>query len=78
VACDCIEHKEAELRKATGDPEAFLETIFDAQEKTRGFTAKAFYRTKVLEIFRKNFALVYLHFDYCPFCGKKYREGSNA
>jgi hypothetical protein len=74
MACDCIERKEAELREATGDPEAFLETIFDVTKKRRGFTAKGFYRTKVLGIFRENFALSCLHFDFCPFCGKKYDD----
>jgi hypothetical protein len=74
MACDCIERKEAELRKATGDPEAFLETTFDITEKRRGFSAKGLYRTKFLGIFRKNFSLSYLHFYYCPFCGKKYDD----
>jgi hypothetical protein len=40
--CDCIERKEAELREATGDPEAFLETIFDVTEKRRGLTQRVF------------------------------------
>jgi hypothetical protein len=78
MACDCIERKEAELREATGDPEAFLETVFDVTEKRRGFSAKGFYRTKVLGMFRKNFALSYLRFDYCPFCGKKYNDPFEA
>jgi hypothetical protein len=72
MACDCIERKEAELREITSDPEAFIETAFDIATKTRGFHAKAFYRTKVFRIFLKNFSSAYLRFDYCPFCGEKY------
>jgi hypothetical protein len=79
MACNCIDRVEAELRKNTGDDEAFLETVYDVKEKVRRFNAKGFYRGKFLDKFlKKNFSLAYVSFDYCPFCGKKYVEGAGV
>jgi hypothetical protein len=59
----------------TGDPKAFIDTVFDATSKNRIFQTKGFYRTKIFGIFRKNFMPV--SFDYCPFCGEKYDNVPN-
>jgi hypothetical protein len=74
MPCNCIEEQEAILRKETGDNEAFIAAAFDVKEKQRRFSAQAYYRGKILGIFKKNLSLAYLSFDYCPFCGKKYIE----
>ena len=78
MACNCIEEKEAELQKDTGDDEAFLSTVYDFNRKVRCMNVKAFYRGKnVMHKYKKNFLLSYISFDYCPFCGKKYIEEVN-
>jgi hypothetical protein len=75
VACNCIDRKEAELREAAGDPEVFIkDVIFDIGTKKRRFHTIAFYRPKILGLFRKTLAPIELRFDYCPLCGKKYVE----
>ena len=79
MACDCIERKEADLQKDTDDDEAFISVPFDFVLKLRRFSAKAFYRGKILGRYKKNFSIAYIPFDYCPFCGKKYSgEGHNG
>jgi hypothetical protein len=78
MACNCIEEQEAILRKETGDNEAFLVAVYDVKEKQRRFSAQAYYRGKILGIFKKNLSLAHLSFDYCPFCGRKYIEGDKV
>jgi hypothetical protein len=73
MACNCIERKEEELRKSTGDDEAFIRARYDVKEKLRRLPIEAYYRGKILgKFFKKNLSLAYLSADYCPFCGEKY------
>jgi hypothetical protein len=70
---------EEELRKSTGDDEAFIRANYDVKEKIRRPPIEAYYRGKILgKLFKKNLSLAYLSTDYCPFCGKKYIDGSDA
>ena len=79
MACNCIEEREENLRESMGDDEAFISAVMDFTTKQRRFCAKGYYRGKLFgKIFKKNFSLCYLAFDYCPFCGKKYKESNNG
>jgi hypothetical protein len=79
MACNCIEHLEAELRESTGDDEAFIRTNFDVKDKIRRPPIEGYYRGKILgKLFKKNLSIAFLSSDYCPFCGKKYVDGSDV
>ena len=74
MACNCIEEREDDFRKKTGDEDAFLSTIYDLENGMRRFNCKAFFHGKKERHRKSNFEKCFIAFDYCPFCGKKYIE----
>lgn len=75
--CNCFEEANISLRKATGDPEAYVRGVFRLIGSSLIFTpsVEIIYRNKKKDgTFNVRPTSMELTYTYCPFCGKKLED----